>query len=226
MLSLQEIIIRLSVAAFLGAIIGLERERKNWAAGMRTHMLVCVGAALAMLVSKYGFMDVLKIAHIELDPSRIAAQVISGIGFIGAGTIMFLRKGVVRGLTTAAGLWTVAAIGLAAGAGMYDAAVLTTILAIIILLMIQPLEKRFVVRYKEKKLKIKVASEDKLLFVIKDLVEQDKHDLASFNIENHENDFQISLIFNKITKNELTSLMDKLRISPEIIEVHWEGNPL
>src|SRR5690606_9033679 len=100
MLTNQEIMIRLLLAAILGAAVGLERERKNWTAGMRTHMMVCLGSSLMMLVSSFGFVDPLKNNHVELDPSRVAAQVVSGIGFLGAGTIMFLRQGIVRGLTT------------------------------------------------------------------------------------------------------------------------------
>lgn len=142
MLSWGEITIRLVLAASLGAAVGLERERKDWAAGMRTHMMVCVGASLTTMVSAFGFLYILGTAHVTLDPSRIAAQVISGIGFIGAGTILFLKQGIIKGLTTASGLWTVAAIGLASGSGMYFAAAITTVLAIIILWVLQPLEKR------------------------------------------------------------------------------------
>lgn len=87
-------------------------------AGLRTHMLVCLGAALVMIVSAYGFNDIISAYRIVLDPSRVAAQVVSGIGFLGAGTILFLRQQVIRGLTTAASLWTVAAIGLAVGCGL------------------------------------------------------------------------------------------------------------
>src|SRR5690606_2709085 len=112
MLDWKDIVIRLGLAALFGALIGLERERKNWAAGMRTHMMVCVGATLAMMISSFGFGDVLGRDHIVLDPSRIASLVLSGVGFIGAGAILS-RQGTIRGLTTASGLWTVAAIGLA-----------------------------------------------------------------------------------------------------------------
>ena len=133
MISWSEILIRLSLAAFLGALVGIERERKDWAAGLRTHMMVCVGAALTMMVSAFGFYDILGTKAVILDPSRVAAQVISGIGFIGAGTILFLRQEVIRGLTTAAGLWTVAAIGLATGGGMYFAAATATVVVLIIL---------------------------------------------------------------------------------------------
>ena len=101
-----EILTPLTLAAVLGAVIGVNRGHLEWAVGLRTHMLVSVGAALAMIVSAFGFADVLGHANIVLDPSRIAAQVISGVGFIGAGTILFLqREQVIKGLTTAAGLW-------------------------------------------------------------------------------------------------------------------------
>lgn len=108
---------RLGVALALSSTIGLEREVRQKNAGMRTYALVGTGAALIMLVSTYGFADVLRRQLVVLDPSRIAAQVVSGIGFIGGGLI-FVQRANVRGLTTAAGIWTTAAIGLAAGAGL------------------------------------------------------------------------------------------------------------
>src|SRR6201995_817537 len=111
-----EMLLRLLAAAALGSLVGLERERLLWAAGIRTHMLVCVGACLFMIVSAFRFSDSLSADHVVLDPSRAAAQVVSGIGFLGAGAIL-ARGEVVRGLTTAASIWTVAAIGLAVGAG-------------------------------------------------------------------------------------------------------------
>lgn len=142
MLAQQEIITRLVTAAALGGIVGLERERLEWVAGLRTHMLVCLGSALIMIVSAFGFADVLGTPNVMLDPSRVAAQVVSGIGFLGAGTILFLRQEVIRGLTTAASLWTVAAVGLAVGSGLYLAAVCTTMLIVIILAVVKPLERR------------------------------------------------------------------------------------
>ena len=144
-MSIPEIAGRLMLAAVLGAVIGFDRERHTWFAGLRTHMLVCLGAALAMIVSAFAFSDILQqYPRVVLDPSRIAAQVVSGIGFLGAGTIMFMhRQNVIRGLTTAAGLWTVAAIGLAVGGGMYAAAVIATAVAWVILAMLKPLERHF-----------------------------------------------------------------------------------
>ena len=125
-----EFVIRLVVAGAMGALVGLDREYRAKEAGYRTHFLVSLGSALIMIVSQYGFTEVLGKEGMGLDPSRIAAQVVSGIGFIGAGTII-LNKQIVRGLTTAAGIWATAGIGLAIGAGMYGLGVSATILTLI-----------------------------------------------------------------------------------------------
>ena len=122
-------VIRLLVATALGALIGIEREYHAKEAGVRTHLLVALGACLFMILSIYGFDLMLGRDHVSFDPSRIASQVVTGIGFIGAGTII-LQKQMVRGLTTAAGLWVTAAIGLACGTGMYVIAVVTTVIAL------------------------------------------------------------------------------------------------
>lgn len=143
MISNFELLSRLVLAAALGSVIGFERERLNWAAGLRTHMLVCVGSALIMLVSAFGFADALGQKNVVLDPSRVAAQVVSGIGFLGAGSIL-MRGEIVRGLTTAASLWSVGGIGLAVGGGMYTAAIGATIIILIILAGVKPLERRFI----------------------------------------------------------------------------------
>lgn len=125
-----EWVIRLFVAGVLGALIGLDREYRAKEAGYRTHFLVSLGSALIMLVSQYGFLELFHAKGVAYDSSRVAAQVVSGIGFIGAGTIIF-QKQIVRGLTTAAGIWATSGIGLAIGAGMYvlgiSAAVLTLV---------------------------------------------------------------------------------------------------
>ena len=128
---------RLLVAGLFGGLIGLEREFRSKEAGLRTHFVVCLGSALFMLVSQYGFVDsISELAKlygpnvdIRTDTSRVAAQIVSGIGFIGAGTIVLHKKFVV-GLTTAAGLWTTAAIGMAIGGGMYLIGFLSTLLTL------------------------------------------------------------------------------------------------
>ena len=123
---------RLVLAAIFGTIIGLDREYREKEAGFRTHFLVSLGSALMMIVSQYGFSELLTHDGVSLDPSRIAAQVVSGIGFIGAGTIIFNHQ-IVRGLTTAASLWATAGIGLTAGAGMSWLALAATILTLVAL---------------------------------------------------------------------------------------------
>ncbi|SEL07234.1 MgtC/SapB family protein [Parapedobacter koreensis] len=215
------VLIRLTLAALFGAAIGLERERKNWAAGLRTHMLVCVGAALAMMVSAYGFMDILGKDNITLDPSRVAAQVISGIGFIGAGTILFLRQGIVRGLTTAAGLWTVAAIGLAAGGGMYFAASTATALAIIILWALQPLERKFSDRFKQKSLRISTVSEAKSLQIINEIFQGEKLNISSCSVDKTDGSYLITFSFKEIDKQLLAILINELQADPNVQEINW-----
>ena len=129
----QEFILRLFAAAVMGGIIGMERGYRAKEAGVRTHFLVALGSALFMIVSQFGFETVLGLPYnIRLDPSRIASQVVSGIGFIGAGTIIF-QKHVVKGLTTAAGLWVTAAIGMTCGSGLYILASATTLLVLLCL---------------------------------------------------------------------------------------------
>lgn len=125
-----DFVLRLSVAGVMGILIGLEREYRAKEAGYRTHFLVALGSALLMIVSQYGFTDVLAPEIVRLDPSRIAAQVVTGIGFIGAGVII-LQKQIVRGLTTAAGIWATSGIGLAIGAGMYGIGITATVLVLL-----------------------------------------------------------------------------------------------
>nr|BFE59039.1 MgtC/SapB family protein [Dactylosporangium thailandense] len=127
----------LGLALLLSAIIGLEREIRQKSAGLRTHTLVGFAAALIMQVSKYGFADVVG-DHVVLDPSRIAAQIVSGIGFIGGGLI-FVRRDAVRGLTTAAVIWLTAAVGMAAGAGLWVLAIAVTAGHLLVLLAFTPL---------------------------------------------------------------------------------------
>jgi len=136
-----DLIIRLCISCVLGGFIGLEREGLNRPAGFRTHVLVTVGSTLIMLLSIYGFQDATGL-H---DPARLAAQVVSGIGFLGAGTIM--KEGLsIKGLTTAASLWVVAAIGLAVGAGFYVGAVATTLLVYITLVFFIRIERSYLHR--------------------------------------------------------------------------------
>lgn len=152
-----EYVVRLLVAAALGGIIGLERNYRAKEAGFRTHFLVALGSALFMLVSQFGFGPVLdQVTNMRWDASRVASQVVTGIGFIGAGTIIF-QKQVVRGLTTAAGLWVTSAIGLACGSGMYVVASVATLL---VLACLEALNF-FLSRFGTKSISITFTSPDK-----------------------------------------------------------------
>jgi putative Mg2+ transporter-C (MgtC) family protein len=144
-----EVFLRLALAAVLGAAIGLERELREREAGLRTHLLVSLGSALFTIVSAYGFHAFLAsgASVVRADPTRIAAQIVTGIGFLGAGAI--IRQGLsVRGLTTAATLWVVAAIGLAAGAGYYSGAVIATVLVLLSLWPLRIVAYRIFLRYR------------------------------------------------------------------------------
>ncbi len=211
------------MAALFGAMVGIERERKNQMAGLRTYMLVCVGSALTIIVSAYGFMDVLRADNIVLDPSRIAAQVISGIGFIGAGTILFLRpQGIVKGLTTAAGLWAVAAIGLATGAGMYFAASVTTVLAIIILFFLQLLESRFLIPFKQRTLKITTSNGSKSLQIVNDIFQDTALTISSCTIDKRDQDYTLSFLLDKIETKHLKKLINDVQADDNVQEIVWK----
>ena len=137
-LATEPMLLRLGLATLLGGAVGLERGMQEQSAGLRTHAMVAVGATLFMMVSQYGFAGS---GHVDFDPSRLAAQVVSGVGFLGAGAIIQQRQSV-RGLTTAASIWAVAAIGLAVGGGLYIAAVSATALMLFILGLVKPVERR------------------------------------------------------------------------------------
>lgn len=223
MIPWTEILLRLALAAIFGGTIGLERERKDWAAGLRTHMMVSVGAALTMMVSAYGFAEVLGTPNIVLDPSRIAAQVISGIGFIGAGTILFLKEGVVRGLTTAAGLWTVAAIGLATGGGMYFAAFVATAIAIIILWLLQPVEKKFLSKFEQKTIRIITLERGKSIEVVDKLFQTTALTISSCNIEQTDSLFFITIRFRSTDKAIVGKIIADIQTDPGVKEVSWNS---
>ena len=131
-----EMVLRLLLSAGLGMVVGLERLHAHKSAGLRTHMLVCMGAALFTVVSIYGF------SAAKTDPSRVAAGVVTGIGFLGAGAIIHTQDGGLRGLTTASSIWAVAAIGLAAGTGMYIVASAATAIVLVILYVLKKVEKK------------------------------------------------------------------------------------
>ncbi|KWH29080.1 MgtC/SapB family protein [Burkholderia stagnalis] len=227
MLGNVELVMRLILAAALGSVIGFERERLSWAAGLRTHMLVCVGSALIMIVSAFGFADALGSPHVVLDPSRVAAQVVSGIGFLGAGSIL-LRGEIVRGLTTAASLWSVAAIGLAVGGGLYVASISATFIILVILAGVKPLERRYFTVRQRRQLVLTVErgtlTFDSLhaalgpnsarvkQFIVQQAEDSDEHD-----------DVRIALA--RVSELEYRAICDTLRALPGVTRCE-EGNGL
>lgn len=221
MLAWSEILIRLFLASFLGALIGMERERKDWSAGTRTHMMVSVGACLFMIVSSFGFSDVLGTPNVDLDPSRVAAQVVSGIGFIGAGAILFLRQGIVRGLTTAAGLWTVAAIGLATGGGMYFAAVAATVISLMILWALQPIQQLYSQRFRQVTLRIVTDSHQKNREIISNLRKNKNLRVASYVIEQKKDNCTYIARLRNISVDKVNEIVSELESNPEIKEFSW-----
>jgi len=168
-------VFRLLLAAVLGGIIGWERERKNKQAGLKTHLLVAVGSALIMLTSIYGFgNELLDHPNARFDPARLAAQVVSGIGFLGAGAILRRSDNVISGLTTAATLWIVAAIGLSVGCGFYWPAVVTIIIIIFIVSIINKLESKLILFRKNGTLKIVMSNRPKSVDVITSMLQREK----------------------------------------------------
>ena len=220
MLPEHQIIIRLIVAAVLGSAVGIERERLNWVAGLRTHMLVCVGPTLFMIVSAFGFMDVLTNERVALDPSRVAAQVVSGIGFLGAGTIVLRRK-VVHGLTTAASLWTVAAVGLAVGSGLYIAAVTATGLILVILAGLKPLERRLFQERRVRLLVLVIDRREVSLFAIESALEAANLRLQQMLIQHGDSpdEDRLQITVHRTRPMSVLAVTEQLRRIPGVREI-------
>ncbi|GEP00433.1 MgtC/SapB family protein [Methylobacterium haplocladii] len=220
MLSNTEMVARLVLAGALGSVIGFERERLLWAAGLRTHMLVCVGACLIMLVSAFGFADVLGQKNVVLDPSRVAAQVVSGIGFLGAGTIL-LRGEVVKGLTTAASLWAVAAIGLAIGGGLYVPAIATTVIVIGILAGVKPIEESWRGRMQTRELHLTVKRGGLTIDTLQEVAGARASRVRQFVVRPGETDDEedVTVSFVRLSQTSVDAIADRLRGNPGVVKV-------
>jgi putative Mg2+ transporter-C (MgtC) family protein len=193
-LSWEEALLRLALAALFGGVIGIEREFREREAGLRTHMLVSVGSALFTITSAYGFRDFLVQggAVVRADPSRVAAQIVTGIGFLGAGAI--IRQGLaVRGLTTAATLWVCAAIGLAAGTGYYSAALMTTLVAVFLLWPMRIVARRLFDRPHTHRLEIRLGGEGGASGVL-DVLERLGVRVSSFDLAEGEGGSTLDLL--------------------------------
>ncbi len=224
MLAYQDILLRLLLAAALGGVVGLDRERLEAVAGLRTHMLVCVGAALIMIVSSFGFRDILGTPNVILDPSRVAAQVVSGIGFLGAGTILFLRHEVIRGLTTAASLWAVAAVGLAVGGGLYVAALGATAIVVIILAIMKPIERMIFRRNRTRQISIGVELVRTSVLEVTAAVEAAGVTVTDINIRRRDtpDTDQLQLSFARgVEPKVLLAALDRLKALPGVRDIEY-----
>lgn len=213
-------VIRLLAAAALGSLIGFERERLDRGAGLRTHALVATAAALIMLVSSYGFTDVVtRDRTIVLDPSRIAAQVVSGIGFLGAGLIIF-RRNTVYGLTTAASVWAVAAIGLACGAGLFIPAAVATALFLVILTGLKPVEQRLFAHKRVAPVTIRLHRQEGQIAAIEEAVRASGLELRrlAFKPDTKQDESVITLELHEGNAARVAELAERLQAIPGVKE--------
>lgn len=180
-----EIVTRLLVAAFLSGLIGIEREAKSQPAGLRTHLLVGIGSCLMMILSVTGFDSIINSDSdaIRFDPARIPSYVISGIGFLGAGTII-VHRGSVRGLTTAASVWVAAGLGLTVGLGMYFAALLTAIIVLLTLYGLYKVENNFFENRLQKSVAVTAEDRETLFSELVAVFEESQMNISEFQIEN------------------------------------------
>jgi putative Mg2+ transporter-C (MgtC) family protein len=211
----DETLLRLSVATALGGVIGLERELDEKAAGLRTHMLVSVGSALFTLVGAYGFSEFFDGNAVSFDPSRIAAQIVTGIGFLGAGVI-FRQGFTVRGLTTAASLWLVAAIGMAAGAGFWKGAVIATVGAIISLRPLEWLKERMIPQRAATRLVVDLAEGARSGDVL-DALER-VGDLLALRRDGKRLEVEL-----RLDRSERTHALDAVSSLPQVEEARWQN---
>lgn len=220
-----EILLRIVIAAVLTGAIGLERELRERAAGLRTHLLVGVGSALFTIVSAFAWGDFpfSRQSGIVLDPTRIAAQIVTGIGFLGAGAI--IRQGLsVRGLTTAAGLWVVAAIGMAAGAGFYAAALITTGIVLVGLGPLRWLEGGFLARLRRegRALEIDLRPERPIAPILA-VIESRRARVSRLELEEEDERRQLRIELDVPLGTTGREVVEQLSALDEVIAVRWSG---
>jgi putative Mg2+ transporter-C (MgtC) family protein len=217
-----EVLLRVVLAGALGGAVGAERELREREAGLRTHMLVAVGAALFTIVSAYAWSDFnfSQRGGITFDPTRIAAQIVTGIGFLGAGAI--IRQGLsVRGLTTAASLWVVAAIGMASGAGYYSAAVITTVVVLISLWPLRIVAHRMFERIRPGELRLEVELQaGESPSVLLDTLESKGVAVRSFELEDARDRRRVVLDVRVTDGRFETVTAELMRLDP-VIGVRW-----
>ncbi|MCR4825291.1 MAG: MgtC/SapB family protein [Bacteroidales bacterium] len=202
MISIGEMILRIAIGGFLGALVGLERHLRAKEAGIRTHFLVGLGSALFMVISQFGFTSA---EH--FDAARVAAQVVSGMGFLGAGLIIF-QKNSVRGLTTAAGIWVVSAVGLASGAGMFQVAGAAAVMAVICLEAMHFLLRR----YEQHQIRLSIVADSEKS--LQEALARFGRDLDFYSMERHETSIDVTIVL-RVTSREYTGrIIDTVHAIP------------
>ncbi len=176
-----EFFLRILLAAGIGATIGYERKNRLKEAGVRTHLIVCLGSALIMVVSKYGFADIVNTAGYRIDPSRIASQIVSGIGFLGTGMI-FVRKQSVSGLTTAAGVWATAGVGMAIGSGMYFIGIVSAGVIILLQVLLRKRHDLFHIPFAET-IELRVLNRPDVIKNLRDVLREKNIEIFNLKVE-------------------------------------------
>ncbi|MBQ7960372.1 MAG: MgtC/SapB family protein [Clostridia bacterium] len=216
-----ELLLRIFIAFFCGAFIGRERKARGKGAGTKTHSIVAIASCLLMIISQYGFMDFLNHysgteVNINHDPSRIAAQIVTGIGFLGAGMI-FVHKKTITGLTTAAGIWATAGIGMSVGAGMYFISIATTILIIIVQILSHK-HFRFFTPATDFEIVLSVKDKDKALSYITELLDENEIQATSIETEyQSDNLFNIHISASTLHDLDKVELTNKLYCNDTVI---------
>ncbi|HLL77910.1 MAG TPA: MgtC/SapB family protein [Ktedonobacteraceae bacterium] len=230
MISYWTILLRLLLAILFGSIIGLEREQKERGAGMRTLALVTAGSTLFTIVSAYGFLDLLSLneKNLTLDPTKIASYIVAGIGFLGAGTIFMSReKEKVKGLTTAASIWVMAAVGIACGAGLLWEAATTTLLTLIVLVVFQQIEDRLVrhVQTGIKHIHLETSSiEGDLLSTLYAICARNHITIERIRIQSENDRSIIGLLCEAAPSSSLSHALLELQKLPGVLSIQMDQN--
>lgn len=211
-----EFIIRIFVSAVCGAIIGLERRKRFKDAGIRTHLILSIGCAVIMIVSKYAFMDSHE-AGLNVDAARVASNIITGVGFLGAGVI-FVKSGSVRGLTTAAGIWTTAAIGMSIGAGFYLIGIISTILLLVLQIFLYRLVPTLE-SIEVAELLIKAKRSPDILNIIKNELDNSNVFINTMKVKKNKDDLEIRFTVKVHKDHSLQALFEILSSNEDIIEI-------
>lgn len=220
-LDIIEIVLRLVTACICGGFIGYERSLRQKEAGLRTHIILALGSALMMIVSKYGNYDLFDVTRVNINADRIAAQVVSGVGFLGAGVI-FVRGGSIKGLTTAAGVWSTSGVGLAIGAGMYEAGIIATVfmvLAQIILHKVMPSSEMM----QQSVISVTAEVDNSIIKDIETFLDDNNIQVVGVKIKKKDGLMQVDIAVRISKETSHSEIMKMMEISEQIKEVSFSS---